>query len=167
MARRRFETRSKPVNRHWTTIVNTTAALAAGTQGTAVVAAQHQRETLLRVRGTQTSWIDAAQAGGQGVLVSLGLILVPEGTGSTVLWSPLTDGDAPWLYWESFALGYEEYVTDVIDAAGLPVYRSVIDNKAMRIIRPDVEVQWVVENTTGISAASINVMMHARVLTQQ
>jgi len=95
--------------------------------------------------------------------VTAGLILVPEGTGTTVLWSPFTDGDAPWIWYDSSLLAYEEMVTDVVDIPLMTASRRVIDNKAMRIIRNQ-EVQFVVENTTIGSAASCNARVAGRVL---
>jgi len=44
------------------------------------------------------------------------------------------------------------------------VYREVIDVKAMRTIRPDREVQWVVENTSLAGALSVNISIAARFL---
>ncbi len=87
--------------------------------------------------------------------VAFGLIYVPEGTGATVLWSPETDADAPWVYWTSFIIGYEEMVTDVVDVPAISGYREVIDTKAMRIIRNS-ELQACLQNTTVGTAMSVN-----------
>ncbi len=92
--------------------------------------------------------------------------MVPEGTGSTVLWSPLTDADAPWFYYSTFFLGYEEYVVDVIDSPVLTAYREIIDSKAMRRVRNQ-EVQLVVENTTIAGAVSVNIVAAGRMLNQE
>ncbi len=140
--------------------------LSAGTLGVALLSSATLAETIMRFRGTLLAYMDAAGAPLRGVRVSVGLILVPEGTGSTVLWSPFTDENAPWFYYSSFVLAYEEMVIDVVDVPQASGYREVIDNKAMRIIRPDTEVQMVVENTTlaGAGAASINVELSGRIL---
>jgi len=94
------------------------------------------------------------------------MILVPEGTGTTVLWSPFTDGDAPWIWVDYHHLGYEEMVIDVIDVPGITSYRSTIDSKAMRIVRNQ-ELQLVAEltNITGTVVANITAMV--RVLAGQ
>ena len=165
--RRRFPERKKVVNRHWTRAAGSFLAQAAGTGALTFVAAQHQRETCIRMRGEVTAFVDGNPATGAMCLISVGAILVPQGSGGTVLWSPTSDSDAPWMFYESFILAYEEMVTDVIDVPIMNGYRSVIDNKAMRILRPDVEVQLVVENTTIGGALTVNVHVESRILTQQ
>jgi len=90
--------------------------------------------------------------------------LVPEGTGTTVTWSPITDSNAPWYFYTRFHLGYEEAVVDVVAYEGMGAYREVIDAKAMRRIRPDVEVQLVIEQATVGSAHAIQLGMAGRTL---
>ena len=148
---------------HWTVGSAARAALSAGTGANTVLAAQHLPETLLRTRGEILVFADATQAPGGGVGITCGLILVPEGTGSTVLWSPSTDGDAPWIWWDTFAIAYEEMVTDVIALEGCAYARRVIDSKAMRHNRNQ-ELQFVIENSTITSAMSVNAFMEVRVL---
>ncbi len=105
---------------HWTPAIDSTASLSAGTVAVSLLAAQHLPETILRMRGEWSCWLEGAQTGGAGIAMTAGIVLVPEGTGSTVLWSPITDGDAPWIWWDTFMLSYEEYVTDVIWNSGGP-----------------------------------------------
>ena len=145
----------------------TFAGLSAGTSALTLVSAGIREETLLRARGQLLAYLDGIQAPGTGILVGIGLIVMPQGTSTTVTSSPISDPDAPWLYISRFFLGYEEYVTDVIDAVGAPVYRETVDNKAMRIIRSDREIQLVVENVTTFGAASVNIAFDARLLFQQ
>ncbi len=121
-------------------------------------------ETIMRTRGELVGYIDGASAPGKLVHFAVGMILVPEGTGTTVLWSPITDANAPWFWIEQFHLGYEEMVTDVVDVPGLSIFRKEIDLKAMRIVRPDVEVQLVFENVTLLSVAAVNVRVSFRML---
>ena len=83
--------------------------------------------------------------------------------GTTVLWSPVTDGDAPWIWNHYACIGHEESVVDVIGIEGLGLSRMVIDNKAMRIVRNQ-EVQLVVENTTVGNAGSVNAVGQVRTL---
>ncbi len=158
--------RSAPVNRHWTGLDVATFSLSAGSVALTANPAQHDRETILRTRGLLTAVLDGNQSPPTGVNVSVGLILVPEGTGTTVLWSPFADADAPWFYYTSFYLGYEEMVTDVIDVPGITSYREVIDSKAMRRIRNQ-EIQFVVENTTVNGAGAVDVIIGGRFLTQE
>ncbi len=148
---------------HWTRGGFAAGGHSAGTIATTTFAAQHLPETLLRTRGNLVAYIDGPSAPGKLVTVGVGMILVPEGTGSTVLWSPITDDDAPWLWYESFELGYEEDVTDVISIPGLDLFRATIDSKAMRVIKNQ-EIQTVVENVTVLTASSINVATEVRCL---
>ncbi len=148
---------------HWQGGVSVFTALAASTVALTVAAAQHLPETILRTRGSLLAFLDGSLAPGRHIGVAVGLILVPEGTGSTVLWSPLTDTDAPWFYWTGFGLGYNEAVTDAIGAPGADVYREVVDSKAMRIVK-NMEVQMVAENVTLETAAACNISMACRIL---
>ena len=61
-------------------------------------------------------------------------------------------------------VGYEEQVTDVVSAQGLTVFRDTIDNKAMRLLQLDEEVQLVVKNVTVGAAESINTVLTGRFL---
>jgi len=153
-------------NVHWTNFSGGVLALSAGTTAILALAAQHGTETLMRMRGNLAAWLDATQAPGGFAQIGVGMILVPEGTGTTVLWSPVTDGDAPWIWVEQFSIGYEEYVTDVIDSPGISSFRAVIDNKAMRVSRNQ-ELQIVWENVTVGGAVSINGDVVGRVLSQE
>ena len=160
--------RTDPVNRHWSGFATTNAfgALNAGTAAITLVNAAHDRETIMRTRGELLAFVDALGAPGRLCSVAVGFALVPEGTGTTVLWSPFTDSDAPWFYYESFHLGYEEMVTDVIDVPMVSGFRKTIDSKAMRRMRNQ-EVQMVVENTTIASACAVQVHAIGRFLTQE
>ncbi len=148
---------------HWTGLNMSFPALAAGTSGATAHASQHLPETMMRFRGNLLAYVDGTEAPPVQAVISVGMIVVPEGTGSTVLWSPFTDDDAPWSWLETFRLGYEEYVTDVISAQAAAVFRAVIDSKAMRIVKNS-EVQVVVENTTTQAALSVNVAVDGRTL---
>ena len=165
--RRRFPEKRKVVNRHWTRAAGSFLAQGAGTAALTFSAAQHLRETCIRMRGELSCWGDGALVTGSAAIIAVGVILVPQGSGGTVLWSPTSDSDAPWLFYQSFMMAYEEAVTDVIDIPVMSGFRSVVDNKAMRIVRPDVEMQLVVENTTIGGAMTVNVHMEARILSQQ
>jgi len=158
--------RGRAPNLHWTGFDASSQALSAGASASTIFAAVHGTETGLRIRGNLMAYVDGTQAPGGGVVVGVGLILVPEGTGSTVLWSPMLDRDAPWWYYASFNLGYEEMVSDVIDVPGITSYRETIDVKAMRI-RRNQEVQFVVESQTTASTMDINVFISGRLLAQE
>jgi len=158
--------RGRAPNLHWTGFAQTVAAFAAGTSAFTISPASHGTETLIRTRGSLAAYLDATQTPGGLALISVGMVLVPEGTATTVLWSPFTDADAPWFWYDSFVLGYEEMVTDVVDCPGMTSYRSVIDSKAMRVSRNQ-EVQLVVENSTQLTAVAVNLNASGRFLTQE
>ncbi len=151
----------------WTLAAPAALALSAGQIGVNVISATSSlRETLLRIRGEFMAWADGTQAPGASANITAGMIVVPEGTGTTVTVSPLSDSQAPWLWYEAMTLGYEEYVTDVVDCPILTAKRVLVDNKAMRILRPKTEVQLVVENTTLGAALTVNVAGLFRFLLQ-
>jgi len=156
MARRRSGFQKKIESVHWTYGSFGVGPLAAGTQAVNLNAAQHLPETIMRIRGEWVAAFDGPVAPERGVAVTAGMILVPEGTGATVLWSPVSDGDAPWIWWDVLHLIYEEYVTDVVQSAMVSSGRRVIDSKAMRRVR-NTELQLVIEAATigGLGAASI------------
>ena len=163
MARRRGQFEKKIRFTHWTGFVGSALAMSAGTVGATLFAAAHEPETILRLRGNVLGIMDGAQANGTGARVGIGIIPVPEGTGTTVLWSPLTDADAPWLWYTTFALAYEEMVVDGVQASGASGYRETIDNKAMRIIRNQ-ELQVVFEQITFGAATDVNLVLEGRSL---
>ena len=164
MARRRGGFQKKIQYTHWTYGSASVPSTGAGSSGVNVLAAQHEPETLLRIRGEYAVSVDAPQAPGNIGAFGVGLILVPEGTGTTVLWSPITDGDAPWIWVDYAAIGYEEMVIDVIDVPGLSFVRRVVDNKAMRIIRNQ-EVQLVQETVSVIGTVpNLNLIANFRIL---
>ncbi len=164
MARRRGGFQKKIQYTHWTRGANTVLATGAGISGANVIPAQHEPETLLRIRGEALAVLSSgAKADGVLAQVSTGLILVPEGTGSTVTWSPITDADAPWIWYDSFTIGHHEPVVDVLAIPALSIVRRVIDSKAMRIMRNQ-EIQLVVENVSINLAAVMDYVFQGRFL---
>ena len=71
-------------------------------------------ETLLRTRGWLSAWVDGPTAPAALARISVGLRLAAGGSGTTVTVSPFSDGGYPWFFYETFVIGYEEMVTDVI-----------------------------------------------------
>ncbi len=151
-------------NLRWVGFDNGATALAAGSVGGTMLTSSALADTIMRTRGNLIAWLDGTESPGTAVDVAVGMALVPEGTAATVLWSPISDANAPWFWYTRFHLGYEEMVTDVIDVPGISSYREVIDSKAMRRVRGDVEVQVVVENVTLLAAGSINLRVGGRIL---
>ncbi len=146
----------------WDLSSGTFSALSAGSAALNFSSVGSTPTTLLRIRGEVTGYIDAASAPGKLVAINYGIILVPESQGTTVIWNPVGDATAPWLLYGTMILGTEEMVTDVVDVPGISSRIHSIDNKAMRRIRPDVEMQFVVENTTLLTASSVNLSYSLR-----
>ena len=164
MARGRHFQQRKMITR-WGGFNLSTGGLSAGAIGIQVSSAGSIRETILRVRGTLDCYMDALSAPDLGVVVTVGMRLVPEGTGTTVISNPFSDSNNPgWFYMSCFHLAYEEKVTDVIALTELASYRETVDNKAMRLFGPDQEIQLVVVNTTLEAAATIRLAFQGRIL---
>ena len=151
-------------NTRWVAFSLADTLEAAGASAQTFLTSGTMPETILRIRGNVLAYIDATQAPGTFVKVGMGLIIMPEGTGSTVTSSPISDSNAPWLWHIQFALAYEEYVTDVVANQVASGFRGVIDSKAMRRIRPDREVQFVIENVTVGGAGAIALSVDGRML---
>ena len=163
MARARVK---KIDNVFWDVTSGGFTGVAAGTTAALqVITAGSQAATLLRMRGSFRAWLDGVQApGGAIVLVQAGIIKVPEGSGTTVRYQPASDGGAPWVWFASAILSYEEMVIDVVAISGLEMYNEVVDAKAMRRIRPDEEMQFALSNTAISGAAAINAGYALRIL---
>ncbi len=148
---------------HWTYGSFSALAFNAGTVAINVFSAQHLPETLMRTRGEWIATVDGATGPSKLAAVGIGLIQVPEGTGTTVLWSPITDGDAPWIWADYAIIGHEEAVVDVIGVQVLLGVRRVIDSKAMRKLR-NTELQIVIENASINSTVTMQVAGNIRSL---
>ncbi len=144
--------------------VATFGAFGAGSSALTVVAAGSPRDTIMRTRGEVLIGLDSAQSPGALVLISMGLVLVPEGQGTTVIWDPFGDSEAPWFWHQEVSIGYEEMVTDVVANQGIQFARIVVDSKAMRKANVDEEIQLVVTNTTLLTARSVNISASFRFL---
>ncbi len=162
MARRRFSGGKKIHAVRWGGAVSRFGAQAAGSAALTWITAGTLQSTLMRVRGNLAAWIDGTPVPGTEVGVTFGLIVMPEGQSTTVVSEPFVDDDAPWLYYTTFTLAYEEPVIDVVSQPWMTSFREVIDNKAMRILRPAREVQAVMTNTTQGTAGAVNLVFSAR-----
>ncbi len=164
---RRF-TSSRPAKKihtlRWAGIAGASLGQAAGSVAINILAAGAPAETVLRIRGELMAWLDGAQEPSKEVLVSAGMILVPEGQGSTVIWDPFNDVNAPWIWYSEFSLTYDEQVLNVIASSVQAAKRVEIDNKAMRKGGPDEELQFVVTNTTFGGSGSVNLSLAGRIL---
>ncbi len=140
-------------------------ALAAGSVAVGpVLAAGSPAETILRTRGEGSVFVDTTEEPGGRSLISMGLVLVPEGQSTTVIWDPFNDDNAPWMWFKEVMVAYEEMVTDVIDVPSTTGARFEIDVKAMRKANEDEELQFVAVNTTLATAMAVNINVALRFL---
>ena len=144
---------------NWHGFVALSGTLSVGSVAINLISASLGSFTVMRTRGSLVCNIQGASAPVKLVQIAVGFWIVPEGTGTTVLASPISDPNADWFYYETFCVGYDEQVTDVIKS-DIESYRSVIDSKAMRRSPSDTEVQCVFENATidGADAAECTVV---------
>jgi len=163
MARRRSRAGKKIDFVRWIGSTFSKDAFSAGTAA-ATLFSQTLPVTIMRQRGELVIWHDGLTASPKSALIGVGLIVVPEGSGTTVTVSPITDPEADWFFYSSHVIGYEEAVTDVIDIPGLQLARERIDGKAMRRMGSTDEVQIVVENVTLLAATAVKVSAHFRTL---
>ena len=150
---------------HWTGFTGQFLAQAAGNTAIEVGAAVHGSETLLRTRGFIACWIDGAQGSGGAVQISIGMHVVSDGTGTSVLTAPsvATGVDTQWFWYDTFTLAYEEMVADVVDVPGMTSYRATIDSKSMRIVRNE-QIQLVISNVSLAATLFVNASVTGRFL---
>ena len=164
--RRRIVSRPLKNRYAWATSTGSTGGLAAGVTALQFSVTGLQQTTMVRMRGEVSGYVDGAVSPGSGTQVTYGIILVPVGSATTVQYNPVDDDNAPWLLYGMAFLGYEEAVTDVVSTSGIQSFRHVIDNKAMRILRPEQEMQIVFESTTVFTALAVNLSYSIRWLQQ-
>jgi len=141
------------------------SGISAGSSALTALSAGVPRETVMRTRGEVSVGFDGTLATARGVLVSMGMVLVPEGQGTTVIWDPFNDAEVPWFWYQEVALFYEESVVDVVQStANLSSARIIVDSKAMRRANVDQEAQFVMTNTTIFGAQAVNVAANFRFL---
>jgi len=165
---RNFRGSGRKTDYNWRNFASTNTLLAFGAGTVAFTAFNAEvgqlSRTLMRTRGEWVCYPDAAQSPASLIMLTIGLIVVPAGSGTTVTVKPFTDSQASWFWWDMAWIGYEEPVTDVIQIPMLAGVRRVIDSKAMRKLPPETEIQCVLENTTIGSAQTVNVGVAGRCL---
>ncbi len=75
---------------------------------------------------------------------------------------PITDGEAPFVWYETFHL-WSETGTGADDAVAQH-HRLVVDSKAMRMLRPDQELVYVVETLAVVGAPVVDTGFAGRFL---
>jgi len=136
------------------------AALAAGgtTQQSTIVTVG--AFTLMRVRGHWSVSFDGDEMAADHLEVGIGLLLQQTGAVATSL--PLTDPNAPWIWYDQVAL-YTAEGTNA-DQGFLTSYRGVIDSKAMRRMKPDQSLIFVLETSNIVGAPTVDGYANARFL---
>ncbi len=162
MARARRNS-GRPSDYDWVLATVVFPALSAGTIAATAFTANTPL-TIMRIRGELLVYVDATQAPGGLASIGAGLIVKPADAGTTVTSSPLSDSRQGFMFYDVGFVGYEEYVTDVVDNPTLTAYRRTIDVKAMRKMRTNEELQLVVENVTELTAIAVNVCFIGRIL---
>ena len=120
--------------------------------------------TLMRVRGNVMSYLDASgSAAGDACVVAMGLLIVSAG--ATIVASPLDEGSAPWLWHQMLPLGAETAVGNV--GAPSEIARVEVDSKAMRRVKADVAMSFLLEVQDVAGAPITNTVGGFRVLTGQ
>jgi len=149
----------------WKGVKASALGLSAGSVASVALAAESFPDTVMRTRGELVGTLDGVQPG-TGILTrwSFGLVCVPEGTSSTVIWSPIADANAPWFVYATGHLGYDEYVDDVVQGGAMSSFRMDIDSRAMRKCPPDMELQAVFEQETIAGASPVNLAFAGRIL---
>ena len=167
MARRGFVRR--PANRpnyDWEGATTFSSAVAAAGVTTAQLFTVDTAETLVRVRGVCLVTLSAGgSAGGDSAIVGCGLIVIS--LGATVAVSPITEAGANWLWHQFFVLDTKGVVGAVADQGSQGWQRETVDNKAMRKLREDEALLFVVENQDVNGAPAVDVRAAFRVLTRR
>ncbi len=145
------KTSGRRADMRWTFGTHVADSVAAGTGSQAVIVTSGTiSQTLFRIRGWLNVSLDAA-AGAAGDILSVGYGLLVQQGGATATSLPLTDGDAPFFWYQAFHLVRVEAVAggaaDVSSIVSIP-----IDGKAMRVIRPDQEIVSIFE-TSDVAGA--------------
>ncbi len=165
MARRQFRSRSPETVVEWQFSEVSSLAQSAGVVAVLYLTANHPI-TVLRIRGEFVVYLDGTQTPGALVSIQAGLIHRRSGARSTAVAEPRAESETRWLWYNTTILGYEEQVTDVIDAPVLTAVRVHVDNKAMLKMKSEDELQFVITNSTLGNAASINAVFSGRLLSK-
>ena len=163
MARARGFARStgRRADLRWTGGRQSFQALNGGTSAQGViVTAGITSQTLMRIRGELLLIVTGAETSGDSADIGVGLLLQQAGATATSL--PLADDEAPFIWYARHVLTTR--AAAVSDALGARVVRTVIDNKAMRVIRPDQELVVIANNLTIAGALQVDVHVSMRFL---
>ena len=145
----------------WTgdVLASSTGLATAGTDSVSLytVGDQEASPTILRTHFSFAAWLIGALGDGIGVQWALGIKIVPKGTGSTTLVSPLSEAEGDWFVHRTGVLSYSELVADAIQSSGMSGQRVEVDSKSMRKLKPGQQIQISVSQVTisGLTGASL------------
>ena len=168
MAGRRVVTRGNRPNYDWEGVSTTALSLVSAGTTQAEIGIADSAETLVRVRGEFCGFLkESGSTSGDACTVAAGLIVAP--TGATVAVDPVTEPGANWLWHSWNVLATEGIIGGVSEhgAGLLTAFRVPIDNKAMRKLREDESVFFVVTNQNINGSPLISVIATLRLLTQR
>ena len=85
------------------------------------------------------------------------MIIVPEGQGTTVIWDPFNDVNAPWIWFTEFAVAYEEMVNDVIDVPGMSSMTVLVEHESNTLMpQQNSTTQRRIHNTSATQRRTCN-----------
>ncbi len=117
-------------------------------------------QTLMRSRGQLLCSIDGP-AVNDTIDVGIGFLLAQAGL-TGIASTPLTDGDAPFFWFHAFTL--HSQTSTQSEVLGTQVYRTEIDSKAMRVVRPDQAVYSVIEVLQVVGTPAVDLDLTCRFL---
>jgi len=155
-------------NYDWEGATTNSIGLASGSVTSALLFTSDSSETLVRVRGVvNVDLTFAASAAGDIAVVACGLI-VHSSPGTTVGVDPITEAGADWLWHQFFIVSTRGVIGAVADSGQQATnQRVIVDNKAMRKLREDQAISFIVANQDGVGAPTVDVTGAFRVLTQR
>ena len=159
---RQFTRRAHRPTLKWDDFAFSALALSAGDTSAVVISPVTESQTIVRTRGELLCWMDGAPTPPRLIRVGIGLLVQQAGATATV--SPLTDGDAPFFWYDVVTL-----MSDNTAAGGAPQQpmassRAVVDGKAMRVLRPDQDIFVVIETADVVGASASDIGFDGRFL---
>ncbi len=170
MARRRFIPQRVRRPTFWAGVaVNQTITTGASVVTTVVSEADLENvpdPTLVRCRGDVLVQMTASAATPGRVVITMGIIVV-RATALAVpaVPSPLTRGDSDWIWWTAVGLNISGGSVAAPNSDGRSIVKRVmIDSKAMRKIKPNEAIVFVMENIVLTSTQTVDVLGGLRLL---
>ncbi len=124
--------------------------------------------TILRARSRIIAFFDATVQVADTIDVGLGLAVISSDAftlGATAFPDPLSEPEYPWLWWTDISLRAEETGAATNRAWGTASQLLSVDTKAMRKIKPQETLCWVMQTSNVVGAPTTRVdIQRTRVL---